>query len=225
MLNPGSPEGDTVITLNPESPAAGGSFEGLLGTLPRMAEAVNLFTSEENQRVALTALLDLLGVPDEAAESVGAASDTSESPVTPPAEHQAGRSDHGETPPTKPSNGRQRRKAKKSWPRERDIDFRPVGKVSLRDFVAEKLPVTLYEKNLVAVYYMERILEIPSISVGHVLAAYAACSWKPPSDPENSLQQVSSHKDWLDTSDMKAIRTVHVGSTYVEYDMPVKKDK
>jgi hypothetical protein len=77
----------------------------------------------------------------------------------------------------------------------------------------------------VLVYYIEVCLGIDSIEVGHVLAAYDECGWKSPSQPDNSLVVTASKKNWLDTSDLKAIRITHSGRNAVEYDMPIKKAK
>jgi hypothetical protein len=115
--------------------------------------------------------------------------------------------------------------SKKSWPRVKDLDFRPKGKQPLREFVAGKQPGSFYEKNLVAVAYLEEVLAIPAVGVGEVLAAYDECGWKPPTDPQNSLHQTSSHRKWLDTADMKAIRLTHRGRSMIQYDMPTKKSQ
>ena len=61
-----------------------------------------------------------------------------------------------------------------------------------------------------------------SVEVGHVLAAYSECDWKAPAIPDNSLMVTASAKDWLDTRNMKAIRTTHKGQNHVEYDMRPK---
>ena len=97
--------------------------------------------------------------------------------------------------------------AKKTYPRVKDIDFRPEGKVSLRDFWAQKEPSeNNHEKNLVIVYYLKEFLEVSAIEVGHVLAGYDDVGVKSPAIPDNSLMVTASQKRWLDTSDMKAIQ-------------------
>jgi len=75
------------------------------------------------------------------------------------------------------------------------------------------------------VYYIEDILAMSAIGVGHVLAAYTDLGWKPPTAPDNSLMSTASKKNWLNTSDMKAIHITHQGRAAVEHDMPRKKDK
>jgi hypothetical protein len=212
--------------LNPEPPA-GGTLEELLAAIPRIAEAVNSFKSEENQRVALKVLVRAMGLPDARLDDTEMASEPKLSviPVS---------NGHGLAgpPPDRqgmPSDARRRRTrkpaAKKSWSSIKDINFRPDGKQSLRDYAAEKDPGSLHEKNLMAVYYLDEIMGLPAIEVGHVLAAYEHCAWKSSRDPENSLQQTSSLKKWLDTANMKAIRVTHEGRNTVMYDMPVQRAK
>ncbi len=113
--------------------------------------------------------------------------------------------------------------AKRSWTRVKDINFRPAGKMPLRDFAAEKDPRNNHERNVVAVYYLETVVEISGIEVGHVLAAYSECGWKAPAIPDNSLMVTASTKGWLDTANMKMIRTTLSGQNFIEYDMPARK--
>jgi hypothetical protein len=219
-----------VTVLDPQSPS-GGSFDGLLAAMPRIAEAVNAFKSEENQRVAFNVLVHALGLddgpptdarpdaePNLSVVPTGSA-DSTESSDLPDAQR-------GEQ---KPQGGRQRRSrkptGKKSWSAAKDINFRPEDKQSLRDFVAEKQPGNLHEKNLVTVFYLEDVLGFASVDVGHVLAAYHECEWKPAADPENCLQVTASAKKWLDTRDMKAIRVTYPGRNRLRFDMPVNKIK
>lgn len=211
--------------IDPETPA-GTAFELLLSAMPRIAEAVNQFTSEENQRVALAALLRARGLPDEPTVREATA-EPGLSVVPPLADGDPGEHDKDETEPDAPVKAsaavrRRPRKpaAKKSWTRAKDINFRPEGKQSLRDFAAEKVPTTNFEKNAVAVYYLQEILAVDAIEVSHVLAAYTECGWRSPTDPENSLTVTASRKSWLDTSDLKAIVVTHSGRNTVQFDLP-----
>lgn len=214
----------------PESSNQPDHFDRLLSEMPRISEAVNAFTSEKAQRIALRALVHAAGL----AENSGAAP-AALSVVTPivteqvpqaddmngPAEPDAGAGTaakpNGRTKTTrKPSN-------KKNYPRVKDINFRPDGKPTLREFYAEKAPASFLEKNLTFVYYFEKYMEVEEITVAHVLAAYDEIPEKSPADPENSLTVTAHRKRWLDTANLKAIRTTHSGRNMVEYDMPVMK--
>jgi len=210
------------------TPAIGDNFDRLLNEMPRIAQAVNQFESEKNQRHALEALVQALGittprptvtmrepalsrVPDE----VSASSEADDPSV---------RDDDGPVPLSAASvrkTASKRTGAKKSYPRAKDINFRPEGKQSLREFVEQKAASTNNDRNLLIVYYFENILEQEHIGVAEVLAGYDEIGCKPPSQPDNSLMVTASQKKSLDTSDMKKIRTTHKGRNTVEFDMPV----
>lgn len=229
--------------MSTETTPPGALFDRLIEAMPSIAEAVNAFTLEDNQRIALQALLTAAGSPasppaapevrtplaavpplsatdapvEEGPEALQVVAETSavaaEAPRT--------------APETKASTTRRVRKtaAKRTYPRSKDMNFRPEGKVSLRDFWAQKEPGNNHERNLVVVHYLEEVLEVGAIEVGHVLAGYDEVGVKSPAIPDNSLMVTASQKGWLDTSDMKAIRTTHGGRNAIQYDMPVKKAK
>jgi hypothetical protein len=95
--------------------------------------------------------------------------------------------------------------------------------VALRDFAKQKAPGSLREKNLLIVYHLEQTLNVDRITVGQVLAGYKECECRSASDPDNSLRVTSSRTGWIDTRDMKAIRTTHPGRNRVEHDMPIQQ--
>ena len=207
-------------------------FGRLLAEMPKIAEAINAFQSEEVQRSAFDALVRALAVGDEAAKSgsgqtAGAGSDTEAAAsnaeaVVDATEDRA----NGSRPGTagRSQRGRTRRPApKKSYAAVKDINFRPQGLEALRDFAKQKAPTTFHEKNLLIVYYLEQTLNLTGITVGHVLAGYKECDWKSPAIPDNSLMVTASQRGWIDTSDMKSIRTTHGGRNTVEHDMPFEK--
>jgi len=203
------------------------TFDRLLNSLPKIAEAVNQFESAEVQELAFEALVRALGLAEStvaaaavpAAPGPGIANSANED-----LNGNAAEVDETETTTTT-TRRRRRRQSPAGVSAERDINFRPQGQQSLRDFVAEKKPTNNDERNLVAVYYLERILGAPSIGAGHVLAAYKDCSWREPSSPTNSLAVTASSKAWLDTRNMGAIRTTVGGRNTVEHDMPITSGK
>lgn len=211
-------------------------FDRLTEAMPKMAEAVNAFTLKDNQRLALQALLAAAGIPT--GPLVAPKSPAPLTVVPPLSEDEASDdakgvdearpddSDEGVTATESAKPKRARKPAgKRTFVRVKDINFRPDGKISLRDFWAQKAPANNHEKNLVIVYYLEEFLEVTAIEVGHVLAGYDEAGVKSPAIPDNSLMVTASQKRWLDTSDMKAIKTTHAGRNTVQYDMPLNKDK
>lgn len=218
--------------LSQEINAEAAAFDRLLAAMPRIADAVNAFASEEIQRFAYSALLTAFGLPP-SASLVGGDEQTPPADESPDA-HTVG-SNSGEMPSpsgvtTSGNSGEKRRKpprkapAKKSYQRV-DVNFRPADGISLRDFVDKKEPASNFQRNLAIVYYFEEHLAQQAITVPHVLAGYRECDWKPPTDPENSLSKTASQYGWLVTSNREAITTTHAGRSFVEYEMPAKADK
>lgn len=223
------------------------AFLALREDIRDMAEDVNGYESEENQRTAFRALLDMrlkmletAGRPtvqgpaaphtnapashdwsDEAQVVDLSSHDDSETDGSEESRETEDLPDGGPSRPRRTRRGR-RRTSRRSEP-IRNLDFRPSGKVSFKDFVSEKKPTSLYQKNVLAVWYLEQVLEVTEIGVGHVLAAYKECSWREPSSPDNSLQVTASKHHWIDTSNMTQIRTTPSGRNLVQYDMPITK--
>jgi hypothetical protein len=200
-------------------------FERLLGRLPEIAQAINAFSSETVQQRAFDALIEALS-RDRAPAAPSSADE--QAPPESPAEgaQETPAASGASTTPAVTRRVRRRRADKKTFTAIRNLNFRPEGKESLRDFAASKRPRTLMEKNLLAVYYLEHMMEVSEVAVGHVLSVYKELGWKPPSTPDNSLAVVASMEQWLDTRNMESIKTTHSGRSYVEHDMPqVTKDK
>ncbi|MFF4163749.1 hypothetical protein [Streptomyces sp. NPDC001741] len=204
-------------------------FDKLLDAMPRIAESINAFTSKEVQEKAFDALATALNLSPAVSEEVEeylpeddeGEADSKFATMAPAIGSKGDAAvDSGATAPE-----RKRRKArpKRNWMAVKDIGFRPVGKVSFKEFIEEKQPSTIDLKGLTAVYYFEQILELEEIGVGHVMAAYKEAGWRNPSNPENALQATSSRHHWLNTSDMKAIKTTQRGRDWVDHDLPAKK--
>ena len=210
-----------AMQSNPE-PRNGAKFEELLSVMPRIAEAVNGFMSEENQLAALSVLLRAFGLPEPPLSRTKPA----EPSLSVVRSLDLNRPEEGgaeeAVPPastSQPTNAR-RRNRKKPPLRAKDINLHPEDKQSLREFAAVKSPAGFNEMNAVAVYYLQVVLGLDVIEAGHVLAAYHECGWRVPADPENALMKTASARKWLDTSDMKAIRLTFVGRNVIEHDMP-----
>ncbi|MGA6223084.1 hypothetical protein ACPESV_22455 [Streptomyces umbrinus] len=198
-------------------------FDKLLDSMPRIAESINAFTSKEVQRKAFDALVGALNISPAGAEEVEV--DLLENNDNGIDSESTTSDSFSESPQSSEAEKKRRKpKPKRDWTAVKDIGFRPEGKTSFKDFVEGKQPSTIDLKGLAAVYYFEQILELEEIGVGHVMAAYKEAGWRNPSNPQNSLQATSSRHHWLDTSNMKAIRTTQRGRDFVEHDMPAKKN-
>ncbi|MER7559079.1 hypothetical protein ABTZ46_19200 [Nocardioides sp. NPDC126508] len=218
------------------SPDDRDSFDRLLDAMPRIAEAVNTFSSEKNQRAALDALVRAIGLADAGAAAPPASPPISIHLPAPEVGDDAAEDSADLVTKTSPaqtespkSNGtsasKRRRSPARKWEPVRDINFRPADKQSFKDLVAEKQPASIDQKNIIAVWWLEQVAELKEIGVGHVLAAYKECDWREPSYPDNALQVTASREHWLDTKNMKSILTTPSGRNVVQFDMPLKKDK
>lgn len=203
------------------------TFDRLLAALPQIADAVNAFESEGVQQSAFDALVRALRIED--APRVASAS-----PVALATHHDAEvtesvvptAQDHGKSE-TPAGNGRKRngkRTGKRNFTVPRGLNFAPAGEVSLEDFVEEKAPRTMFEKNLVACYYLTEKMRIAAVDVGHVLAVYQAAGWTAPGDPNASLRNTAHQHGWLDTANTSDIKVVWKGTNFVETKMPSKSD-
>lgn len=205
-------------------------FDRLLDAMPKIAEAVNAFSSPEVQRRAFDALLGNLAA---AVNEAPAGTTEERSPNPTESVDGPGRGAVKEEPKVsadpadepKGSSRRSRGRAtKKVWSANKNINWMPAGTISLRDFADEKKPANNPERNVVIAYYLVEHLNRESFDVSDVLGGYKAAGWKFPGDPGNSLQVTASSQHWLDTSDMSKIKLLHQGINAVEHELPrVKK--
>lgn len=100
------------------------------------------------------------------------------------------------------------------------LDLAPKGKKSLKDFVAEKNPTTVQDRNVVAVYWLSQIAGHAPITAGDVYTCYRGESWKIPANFSNALAVTANKKGFFDTSNMSDIKLVSHGINRVEHDLP-----
>ena len=106
----------------------------------------------------------------------------------------------------------------------KELNLRPQGRQTFKEFATEKQPRSNNEKCTIAVYYLQHVLGAEAINVNHVYTCYKeAGNWKVP-NIANILPLTASRKGWLDTSDMKNIKVTTPGENLVNFDLP-KKDK
>jgi hypothetical protein len=107
----------------------------------------------------------------------------------------------------------------------RDLNLKPSGKKSFRDFAAEKQPASNLAKSVVAVYCLRHELGLSAGTVDHVVTCFKDASWRVPSYPANTLAETASRKGWLDTRSMADIRVTTPGENLIEHDLPSSKSK
>ena len=190
----------------------GTSLEALLAKMPQIAEAVAKFP-EAVQQQAFDALM---------AEATGGTTTTKQ---TTGGSGETATSTRKRTSTRKKANGEGAAVPRRAGgPKQlRDLDLTPPGKVSFVDFVNEKQPKTNHDRNVVSVYYCDRILEVGAVTDDHVYTCYRDMGWRLPSpNLNNGLSLTSSRKRFIDTSDNKNITLTSKGLNYIEHDLPAK---
>jgi hypothetical protein len=198
----------------------------LLTYMPKIAEVVNAFTSDDTKRIALEALvrqfepaytasvttLPQQQVPVIETTTLGtsaAVETTDPAPLT-------------ATVPAPAKKIARKASTRKTFTIPRDLNFAPEGKQSLVDFIDEKQPRTHHERNLVACYYLQQVMGLVPVGVEQVLAVYRAAGWDAPSQPEVYLRKTASQFGWIDTANTKDIKVVWAGENFLTSKMPTE---
>ena len=106
----------------------------------------------------------------------------------------------------------------------RNLNLKPKGQASLRDFVKKKQPKDNQERSALFVYYLGKVAGIDAITCDHVYTCYKDISGlRVPADLPAQLCVVASRKGWIDTRDMENIRITVPGENFVEHDLPHEK--
>ena len=91
-----------------------------------------------------------------------------------------------------------------------DIDFN-IGKVSLKDFVAQKSPSDdAYERfATIAVWYKENH-NLEEVDDDRIYTAYRFLDWIPPNDVGQTLRNLKAGKKWFDKGQAKGAYRVNI---------------
>jgi hypothetical protein len=196
-------------------------YERLKAEMPNIAKAVNEFKSEPVQELAFEALIRALGggdpaAPDTQVSRVGSRAGTDE-PTG------AKREKPRRHARAKVAGGGKGASKTKATPvaLDKTLNLRRQGIQPFKDFVAEKKPKNNHDRNVVAVYYLEKIAS-EKVNANKVYTCYKDAGWRVPPDQRNSLQVTASQKAFVDTSDMDSITVTPIGENWVEHDLPAK---
>lgn len=100
-----------------------------------------------------------------------------------------------------------------------DLDFRPDGKESFKEFLSKKEPKNDIETALLAIYYMQNIMELDRIGPSHVMTAFKDATKPIPKDVRQTIRNAKNSKIWIDFSDIEELRTTSQGNNFVNYEM------
>jgi len=121
------------------------------------------------------------------------------------------------------SNGKAAAKNKESVSLMKDLDLRPKGEISFKDFYAEKQPSSAMDFNTVAIYYLKEICKIDPVTPNHIYTCYKEVAQRPPVAFNQSLRDTASKNGHIDTSNTNDIKIPLRGKTFVEHDLPKQK--
>lgn len=107
----------------------------------------------------------------------------------------------------------------------KDLELRPEGKTSWRDFYNQKKPDTQQQAITVAVYYLQQVLELDKITPEYVFTCFKDVSLKTPKNMPQSIRDTAKKKGWVDTSERGNIKITNHGENLVEHDLPTAKGK
>jgi hypothetical protein len=195
-------------------------LDALLERMPKIAEAVNAFSSEAVQHEALQAMM-------------AAFSGTSQEPVvlvkrqedkTPDATE--AETDAPEERNRRGSTRKKRNGSKSSWSLNKGLDLHPSGKESFEDFLAAKQPAApLSDQDMMAavVYYLSEVLELPKITIDDVGTVIRRTPGrKEPTNLPGVLRNAQGRKATIDCGDLQDIKLTSAGRNFVEHNLPVK---
>lgn len=99
-----------------------------------------------------------------------------------------------------------------------DLNLRPKGKASLRDFYSSYDIKSNFERNALYVYYLTKELNLKNITMDHIYTAYKETGQKVPGNIYQSLIDTKKHKAWINTTDIDSIMLSVQGENFIEHD-------
>jgi hypothetical protein len=184
-------------------------FDELLKRMPKIAETVNAFKSEQVQLLAFKMLV--CNSASKETEIEHANSEQQKGSVRKPEKNQT----------TKKSSLKRAKSTTLSI--DKNLNLKPSGKQSINEFIDEKAPSSLKEKVTACVYYLQHKLGRKDINYSHVFTCFKHLNWRLPSNLPNMMQQAGT-QGWLDTSNNADIKVTPHGENLIEHDLPKKKD-
>ncbi|MEW5959406.1 MAG: hypothetical protein AB1801_16915 [Chloroflexota bacterium] len=91
---------------------------------------------------------------------------------------------------------------------------------ALVEFMDSKLPITNEERNLVFLYYLQHVINQPSITPDHVYTCYRKANIRAPLNLENSLHTTAEHHGWIKIAKNGHLTVTADGKRYAEKDLP-----
>jgi hypothetical protein len=98
-----------------------------------------------------------------------------------------------------------------------DLNLRPKGKESLKDFAAKFQIKTSEELSLLIIYYLKETLQ-ETVTIAHIYTCLKELGKKIPTHLKQVLTNNKNTKHWIDLSDWNDIKFSVSGMNYIEHD-------
>ncbi len=125
---------------------------------------------------------------------------------------------------SKSSRTTEKKKAQRTPKLLTDLNLRPKGKTSLKDFYAKYEIKTNFERVVTFVYYLKSELQIENIGIDHIYTCYKEVGVKIPNIYQN-LIDTKNRKGWIDTSNTDSIKLTIQGENYIVHEAPKSQKK
>lgn len=100
-----------------------------------------------------------------------------------------------------------------------DLNLRPKGKESLKDYFAKYDIKSGEEFSLMIVYYMKEVLKEQKVTLNHLFTAFKELGEKIPQHFKQTLINHKNRKNWIDVSDWEDIKYTIPGMNHMEHDI------
>jgi hypothetical protein len=102
----------------------------------------------------------------------------------------------------------------------KELNLRPEGKPSLKDFFASKKPKTQMEQMAVFAFYLKKIAEEAEVGYNHLFTCFDETSTRKPEDLAQTARNTASKKGWIDTSKPDDVKITTRGENLVDHELP-----
>jgi hypothetical protein len=127
--------------------------------------------------------------------------------------------DFVETPPRAKSS---RTKKSPSYNFVTDLNLRPDGKDSLKQFYAKKSPKDQQAQYAVCLFYLAQELSLTGIGANHIYTCFHDVGVPVPPDILQVARNIANRKGWIDAGNGKDLKITVSGQNFVNHELPTK---
>jgi hypothetical protein len=116
------------------------------------------------------------------------------------------------TKPTKPKG------SNKTYSLIPSLNLVSNGNENLKDFYNKYNSKNNFDKNIVILYYLKRVMGEENVGINHLYTCYKHISQKIP-NINQSLNDTKSRKGWIDITDKEDLKVTVAGENYIEHEI------